>query len=611
MVSRSDLLILWANRILRHGLLIYAPLPILLMGIFLWQKAIVVPVYEDLYVVQPIIMQARAGEFPLQALVRPYNGQRHVLPMLIEMLLALISGWDVRVNLLFNLVVVAVIVALVFAVWRMQRLPTFTGAVPALLLALLLTPTQYINFIFGFQVCIWLMMLGVYGSAFAAARWPGRTFAWALSGLGTFVAAWSFLGGHVLWIAVPIGLWLAGERRWRPFIIWAGFAALNIGLYLTNYTLSDTPVEIAPPLLANGRVIVFPLTFLGGPFSGSINPLLSVAAQDTTQSALIGLIGVVLLIALLASAAAVRTLDLRRTAPWLMLILFSLGSAAMITLGRALEPKDTITSRYTTMALPFWIGLVGLAAQALPPLLARPRWRSGTIALTAALLPVLLGTFALTFLNFTAFDTRRDRMLQCVLTFDGPDCASVLIGEDAALTLGSDLVIERVGELRRERLSVFRLPALVDLRAAAIQTPPGAEPGARWEVYPVDGAVVPVLLMPPPAQASLQIYVPDALHTVELTGAIYLPHPQFISGNADRRLADGADFSLAVVDEAGRMQTVFTGGFDPTAESDPTPFTVDLTPYRGQIIALHFVTAARANPDYDWAMWVDPRLQGS
>jgi hypothetical protein len=605
------MLIHWANRILRHGLLIYAPLPILLMGIFLWQKAIVVPVYEDLYLVQPIIMQARAGEFPLQALVRSYNGQRTALPLLVEMLLALLSGWDVRITLMFNFVLVALIVALVFAAWRAQRLPMAAGAAPVLLLALLLTPAQYINFIFGFQMCIWLMMLGAYGAAFAAARWPGRALAWGISALVTFVSAWSFLGGHALWLAVPIGLWLAGERRWKPFVIWAGFAALNIGLYLTNYTLSDTPVEAAPSLLANGRLIVFPLTFLGGPFSGGINPLFAVAAQDTTQSALIGLIGMVVLIALLASAAAVRALDLRRAAPWLILILFSLGSAAMITLGRALEPKDTITSRYTTMALPFWIGLVGLAAQTLPPLLAHPRWRSGTIALTAALLPVLLGTFALTFLNFTAFDTRRDRMLQCVLTLDGPDCASVLIGEDAALDLGSDLVIERVGELRRERLSVFRLPALVDLRAAAIQTPPGAEPGARWEVYPVDGAVVPVLLIPPPAQASLQIYVPDALHTVALTGAIYLPHPQFIPGDADRRLADGADFSLAVIDETGRMQTAFTGGFDPTAQSDPTPFTVDLTPYRGQIIALHFATAARANPDYDWAMWVDPRLQGS
>ncbi|MCS7072312.1 MAG: DUF2079 domain-containing protein, partial [Anaerolinea sp.] len=410
------------------------------------QKAIIVPAYEDLYVVQPIIMQALAGDLPLQAIVQSYNGQRHAIPILITTLFALVSGWDVRVDLVFNGILIAIISALVIATWRAQHLPTYHGAVIAFLLFLLLTPVQFINLAFDFQKCIWLMMLGVYGSAFAAARWPRRALAWVIGALCAFMATWSFLAGNLLWIVIPVGLWLAGERRWGRFALWAGLAVLNISLYLINYTLSDTPVEIAPPLLAHGRLIVFPLMFLGGPFSGHLNLLLPVEAQDVTQSALIGLLGMTLLVIALFSGLKGKTFNRQRTAPWFILILFSFGCAAMITFGRALDPKDTITSRYTTLALPFWIGLAGLAAQMLLPLFARPRWRRGMIALAALTLPVLVGTFALTFHKFTAIDTQRDRALQCALTLtqDGPDCAALLIGADAVIDLGADLVIERL-----------------------------------------------------------------------------------------------------------------------------------------------------------------------
>lgn len=596
------------HRLLSRSLVLYAAVPILLTLVLIWNQGLLTPAYDELYIVQPIIVQARAGDLPVSAIVQAYNGQRIPIPLLITTAFALVTGWDVRADLVFNVILIGSICALAIATWRQQRLPIYGGAMWVLLLSLLLTPVQFINFTFGFQKCIWLMMLGVYGSAYAAARWPGRSVAWVIGALSAFVATWSFLSGHVLWIVIPVGLWLSGERRWRPFALWLAFAAANIVLYLIGYTVSDTPVETAPSLLAQGRLLVFPLTFLGGPFSGDISPLVSIGAQDTTQSALIGLLGVVGLLLALGGGLVNKTLNLRRAAPWLMLILFSLGCAAMIVLGRALEPKDTITSRYATLALPFWIGLAGLLLQTVSGLTALARWRSGVIVLGALTLPVLLGTFALTFHNFAAIDTERDRMLQCLLTLDGPDCAAALIGEDAAVELGDDLVIERVRELRSLGLSAFGQPALVDLQSAAIQADADGGSGMTWEVYRIGTTITPVLLMYPPAQADIRIYVPDALAAPMLSSAITMPHPQLIPGDGNRLLADGADFSLTVIDEAGQMQTVFTGGIDPTEEADPIPFSVDLTEYRGQIITLRFATDARSTADYDWALWVDPRV---
>lgn len=596
------------HRLLSRSLVVYAAVPIIIALALIWQKGLLTPAYDELYIVQPIVVQARAGDLPAGAIVQAYNGQRIPIPLLITTAFALVTGWDVRADLVFNVILIGIVCALAIATWRQQRLPIYNGAIWVLLLCLLLTPVQFINFTFGFQKCIWLMMLGVYGSAYAAARWPGRSLAWVIGALSAFVATWSFLSGHVLWIVIPIGLWLSGEQRWRPFALWLAFAAANIVLYLIGYTVSDTPVETAPSLLEQGRFLIFPLTFLGGPFSGDISPLVSVGAQDTTQSALIGLLGVLLLLVTLGGGVVSKTLDLRRAAPWLMLILFSLGCAAMIVLGRALEPKDTITSRYATLALPFWIGLIGLLLQTLGGKTALARWRSGVIVLGALTLPVLLGTFTLTFYNFAAIDTERDRMLQCLLALDGPDCASALIGEDAAVELGDDLVIERVRELRALQLSAFGLPALVDLQSAAIQPNADGGSGMTWEVSRIGSAVTRVLLMYPPAQADIQIYVPDALAAPRLSSAIYMPHPQFIPGEGNRLLADGADFTLAVIDESGQMQTVFTGGIDPAEEADPIPFSVDLADYRGQIITLRFMTDARANSEYDWALWVDPRV---
>lgn len=580
-----------------------ALLPIALALAYVLDNGVITPTYDEWPVTVPVIVQAVDGTMPLSELFRLSNVHVHLLPQTVSVVLALLTGYDSRWELAFSFATLLAACGLTLALWRRAGLTTLHGWSWVILIALVFDMTQFINFILPFQKVSWFVVLGVYASADVVQRWGPTRTGWLVGGIVASATAWSFLGGHLLWLLIPAAMGLAGGRGWRPFARWFVWMLIN----LIPYVLIILPeLRKEANTLGEAEPLSFLLTFLGGPFSGSLDPAAPYAATDVTQAALVGGLGIGLFG--LSLYAVLRDRGRRqRTAPWLLLIAFSVGSAALVLVGRGATVLLATNSRFTTLAIPFWIGLFGLtviAAGVAPD----GRWLR---RLAGPLLLILAALYLASAARFAGHDFPRDRLAQCVLTLDAPDCLERFSGLGIPRPRDREIeLLALVDALRTRRLSVFGRAVFPGLEHAALRHPVG-EPAPSWQTWRIDDAVRRVLFMPAAGSVELRVFVPDAASTVRLDSAIYLPHPQLIPGDADRLLADGASFSLVVIDEAGAEQTAYSASFDPFTQSDPSPFTVDLTPYRGQIITLRFAIESHANPDYDWAMWVEPRLTGS
>ncbi|MCS7070760.1 MAG: hypothetical protein NZM00_04590, partial [Anaerolinea sp.] len=271
---------------------LYALALIALFVRYIWHNALLAPSLDQWLATYPLVVAAFDGQIDLADVVQTYMGHRHTIPNLISLLGASLTRWDVRFDLFVNILLIVGCVVLVLALFHRSRLPALLGFTAVAVIAILTTPVQFFNQVFGFQICIMLMMLALYGCAYALAqRGPARS-TWLVASAATLVATWSFVAGNLLWVLVPIGMWLAGERRWGRFALWAGFAALNVGLFLWGYPPLAAMQSIdftRPPLSA------FLLTFLGGIFSSDLNPLQTLALQNPDQAQIAGLIGLALL----------------------------------------------------------------------------------------------------------------------------------------------------------------------------------------------------------------------------------------------------------------------------------------------------------------------------
>jgi hypothetical protein len=114
-----------------------------------------------------------------------------------------------------------------------------------------------------------------------------------------------------------------------------------------------------------------------------------------------------------------------------------------------------------------------------------------------------------------------------------------------------------------------------------------------------------ILFEHPPARIDYNLFIQ---RPVILTTAIA------IDPAAWEQSGDGVQFEIYATPSGGNPERFFSRYIDPKhnpAERTPIPVQVDLSPYQGQQITLSLVTTPGSQGDdaYDWAGWVEPRLQ--
>lgn len=404
-----------------------------------WRYGVDVP-YWDQWELAPLV-----GRLPTVAEVwAPHSEHRIVFPRLVMLLLAWASGWDIRWELAASVIVALATYGALLAQARRTTAALAPGGalLPAVLSALSFSVASWENWLWGWQLQVFMCVGGAVGSLALLGRggMDRRRFAIAL-GLAT-LATFSFGCGALVW---PLGLLLLGARvepqRSRRALTWCAVGAALTGLYLLGYAPPDVGRTWDPLLICRYVPI-----YLGAPLAPSSTPCASA-------------LGAVALLATPALAVVlVRSGRLSRgdVLPHVALAAFAVGSALLAASARAgLGLDQARESRYTTIALLLWSSLAVLLEA-----LARPRadgqgsapgrlTRLGARAAIAAIVALAISGS----IQGRAHARARYRALRdarAALLRGGNDA------ELAALYPYAHVLRERRALLLRRRMSVFR-----------------------------------------------------------------------------------------------------------------------------------------------------------
>ncbi len=296
------------------------------------------------------------GTAPLTTLWRLHNEHNIFFPRLTFLAdLSLLHGTNVSL-LVWCLVIPAVTCALLI---REARLAPGLGKGTVAFLAgvyvmLLFSFTQMENFVSPFQVQF-VLVVGAPVAAFVCVAdavdrrdHPRAALGWlGLSSVCGFVATFSMANGVLVWPLLLLAAWVGGLPR--RAVLGLGVVALcTMALWYAD----RAAIGVAPagPYRID-RALVFLTLYLGAPL----------AALSEEASGIVGTLGLCLGIGLsLVAVRRGRALS-RFERVSLLILWFTLASAAATTLGRS-EWGHTIAlvSRYATTSLVFWASAVSL-----------------------------------------------------------------------------------------------------------------------------------------------------------------------------------------------------------------------------------------------------------
>lgn len=336
--------------------LLLALIPPAFLAWFIYRFGVDVP-FADQWDFVPLLDQMYSWRLTLQTLISQHNEHRLLFPKMIMLTLAYWSGWNVRWEMgVSYLIACATFVVLLFQAQQLyqalgSRLPV--GLVFGISL-LIFSIKQHANWLWGWQIAIFLNILAVVTGIFLLSYRP-ITWGRLLGAIAcAVVATFSFGNGLLLWwigllmLTVP---WLKNRQTSITFpLSWLLAGSLLTGVYLNDFrvpshhpspwTLLEQPIEY----------VQYMLSFLGNPIS----------TQYSLLMGFLGLIGVGACLTLLVRRYAVQIEPLL---PLIALFLYSVGSAALIGVGRLGFGVDQAgRSRYVTIANLCWIALIVLIA---------------------------------------------------------------------------------------------------------------------------------------------------------------------------------------------------------------------------------------------------------
>ncbi|HME33142.1 MAG TPA: hypothetical protein VKG65_10350 [Terriglobales bacterium] len=244
--------------------------------------------------------------------------------------------------------------------WRGDLWRTGTG----LAAFCLFCPSQWFNFVLGFQVNF--MLLGL----FVTLSFIGLLLYWTRSQSGSpyttgylmlaIVAAlgatYSLANGNLIWpLLLGAALWLR-LRRSAPIAL-AVTGAFSTALYFFHYASPTAAANATSLQAAPGRFFSFVAVYLGSPW----------VHANYRAAALIGTAGAVIACALIARSSFLASPSSAFSVELVLTLLFCLGTSFVTALGRLnFGVRYALSPRYQTFALLFWccLGLLLLGSAA-------------------------------------------------------------------------------------------------------------------------------------------------------------------------------------------------------------------------------------------------------
>jgi hypothetical protein len=432
---------------LLHAALAIIPPVVLVAFIAAW--AVDVPI-DDQWELVPLLEKSSAGTLSAGDLWAQHNEHRLVLPRATMLVLAKLTSWDTRYELAVSFALAA---ATFLALVSLARRTAESPWLPALVSVVLFSLRQFENWLWGWQIQIFMAILAVVLAFALLARPAGRIRFGAALALGA-AATFSFASGALVW---PLGLLViasaetGGARRARA-LAWSAVGLALVAAYAWGFEPPSRHPLLGAALRRPLELVTYFLVYLGAP----VSPVEEWHPEALAAGA--GVLGCAAFLAAVRLLARGHPERRDRLAFWLALALFAVGNAALCGLARSTLPQGALqafASRYVTISSLLWIALVVLlvavAAEPRPAAASR-----GERAFRAACVPSVLAIASLVLVGwYRSFGVPSGRAAylrpaRSALVTGSEDALLGRLHENVALTK------QRAAVLRRLGLSVYR-----------------------------------------------------------------------------------------------------------------------------------------------------------
>jgi hypothetical protein len=342
-------------------LLLATPALVILLLISIY--AVNVPYWDQWDEVPRLIEKMNSGTLGLPDFFAQHNEHRIFFPRLIMFGLALLTRWNIKVELVASWILACISA---YNLWRLCRVTGFFGSTADFWLlfaanVLLFTPLQSENWLWGFQIGFFLPV-----TAFTSLLWivaSSRTSVAFLSAVAfSIVTNFSVASGFVSWILAFLSLIFPhgkvdcqGRKGWLTLFLLI-FMGSQI-LYLWNYQKPthhpSTLIAIHQPV----KAMEYILAYFGSAFA------LGTAFSSVNVAVIVGAI-LVILFGTSATYIVVCRKDyllVERALPWVALCLYSASTNILTAIGRmGFGTEQALSSRYVTFSVMMPIGLLFL-----------------------------------------------------------------------------------------------------------------------------------------------------------------------------------------------------------------------------------------------------------
>jgi hypothetical protein len=534
-----------------------------------------------------------------------WNGHSLALPVLVYLAVAKFAYWNVYVEMCVGIAMGIVRLLLLYDAFAHTKEQRMNWVLWPMLSALIFSVSQMNVFTFGFtNIHMMLNQLGLALAVWGLARFPNQWVGVLCVSCGGIIAALSWSGGVMAWPALFIGLILAQFRRGAHYGVWAASGSLAAFPYIVFMFLQPTSAAVKNFTVVSWLNISFILNALGRPFVNGIGmnagPIL-LAELSGGGGIILAVVGILLLRAGKSKPQWVKT------APAIALIVYSL-----LSLWQASVFRNNVAPWYTTPAMSFWIGLLGLVYAIWDSRQDTAGAFSGHKTIYG-----LVTLVAIVFLYAGSNVSYEDKVFH--LFSRSPASAACLRNYRTAPTyceghlfqwgVGQSGIVSLMGEvLERHNLSVFSprqrwtLQGDFVLDAVRVTKTPGI-PDTFWST----GVTASPVSWAHYQHLNLFLHAPNA---VEWT--VTLPpntkHATFHSAVAMGQLAsaEGITFEVAILPARGNRELAFSHYVAATQRWQP--FQLSLDRYAGSTITIAIVSHSEDSTG-GWGVYRHPYIQ--
>ncbi|MGM0884297.1 MAG: hypothetical protein ACQEXQ_25060 [Bacillota bacterium] len=285
-----------------------------------------------------------------------HNEHRIFFPKLIMGILAEISNWNIYFEIAVNVLLAVIIFGIILKQYieSNQKMNVNTLLSFFIISTILFSIAQYENWSWGFQIQIYLSILGVVWGYMSLLYAEYSKWHFVISIIMGVLASYSFANGILYWF---IGFFLLFKIiinkeltiKIRMILIWVLSASITIFVYFFNYNKPSGSSNFLYIFKHTDDFLAYFFAYLGAP----------IARFDPKLSVIIGIFAV--LVYLIMSLFALQ--NYRKVTThfhyWVCLGGYALFSSGVSALGRAeLGYIQATSSRYTTISNLLWISII-------------------------------------------------------------------------------------------------------------------------------------------------------------------------------------------------------------------------------------------------------------